>query len=167
MIFSQKIFRLAISLCAITLLLFFLLLFLFSTQGKITEAQYFNYSVLLSCFALPLLYSFFGFYSVYTEARQRALGFRNIWRLVFLPMFIGGLLSLSVIFIFFNTTGKWAEDSLQRGWYELMTENPNPEFMEKNGELLRAMTDLNTNMFSWKVFFLSFSAILFFYFLIS
>jgi len=45
--------------------------------------------------------------------------------------------------------------------------NPYPVLMEKNGEFVKSMTDLNINMFTWKVFFLSFSVIIFFYFLIS
>lgn len=164
---SQKSFRIGISLFMITMLLFFLLLFVFSTQGRMTEAQYFNYSVMISCFLLPVIYAGFAFYNIYGEASIRPLGFRHIWRLSFLPMFIGGLLSLAAIFVFFNTSGSWAEDSLQRGWYDLMTANPNPEFIEKNPDLVKAMSDPNNNMFSWKVFFISFSVILFFYFLIS
>lgn len=165
--FPQNTFRLGLGLFATTILLFFLTLFIFSTQGRMTEAQYFNYSFLLNCFVLPVFYAGVAFYNVYGEAKLKPLGYRRIWQLSFLPMFIGGLLSLGAIFIFFNTSGRWAEDSLQRGWYDLMTSNPNPEFMEKNGELIKAMTDLNINMFSWKTFFISFSAILFFYFLIS
>jgi len=48
-----------------------------------------------------------------------------------------------------------------------MTANPNPEFMEKNEEMVKAMTNSDINMFTWKTFFISFSVILFFYFLIS
>ncbi|HLV23223.1 MAG TPA: DUF4199 domain-containing protein [Moheibacter sp.] len=147
--------------------IFFLLIFIFSTRGNITDAQYFNYSALINCFVLPGLYVIIGFYSIFKIARQRQLSFRQAWQLSFLPMFIGGLLSLVCIFIYFNTAGSWAEDSLQRGWFDLMTANPNPEFMEKNGEMVKAMTNSEINMFTWKTFFISFSVILFFYFLIS
>lgn len=164
---NQRNIKFGIALYFITMLLFFGLLFIFSTRGEMSEAQYFNYSVIICCFVLPLLYAIVGLYNVYLSVCEQPLGRRSIWKLSFLPMFTGGLLSLATIFIFFDTTGSWAEDSLQRGWYELMTSNPNPEFMEKNGELVKAMTDLNINMFSLKVFFISFSVILFFYFLIS
>ena len=154
-------------LAAVTLLLFFLLYFLFSTTGTISEVDYFNYSALINCFLIPALYAGFGFYNAYTFAKIRPLTFGQAWKLTFLPMFIGGLLSLGAIFIFFNTEGAWAEDSLQRGWYELMTANPNPDFMEKNGEFVKQMTKAEINMFTLKVFLISFSAIIFFYFLIS
>lgn len=164
---NQRNLKFGIGLYVVTMILFFGLLFLFSTQGSMTEAQYFNYSILISCFLLPVLYAGVGFYNIYLSAKVEPLGHRQIWKLAFLPMVMGGLLSLGTIFIFFNTSGEWAEDSLQRGWYDLMTSNPNPDFMEKNGELVKAMTDLNINMFTTKIFFISFSLILFFYFLIS
>lgn len=156
-----------LTLFVVTMLLFFLVYYLFSTDGNFSEMQYFNVSVLMSSFLLPLIFVGFAFFNVYKHAKKKVLGFRETWRLAFIPMFVGGLLSLSLIFVFFNTAGSWAEDSLQRGWHELMTANPNPEFMEKNGELVEKMIDLNVNMFSFKVFFLAFSFILFFYFLIS
>ncbi|MGB6083526.1 DUF4199 family protein [Moheibacter sp.] len=164
---NRQIIRLGMLLFLITMSIFFLLIFLFSTQGKISDAQYFNYSAMINCFVLPGLYAGIGFYSTYIVAKKRPVSFRQAWQLSFLPMFLGGILSLASIFIFFNTSGVWAEDSLQRGWYDLMTSNPNPEFMEKNGEFVKSMTDLSINMFTWKVFFLSFSVIIFFYFLIS
>lgn len=164
---NRQIIRLGITLFLTTMLLFFSLIILFSTQGSITDAEFFNYSAMINCFVLPGLYAGMGFYSIFKVAKQRTLSFRQAWQLSFVPMFLGGLLSLGTIFIFFNTSGNWVEDSLQRGWYDLMTSNPNPEFMEKNGEFVTAMTDLKINMFTWKVFFLSFSVIIFFYFLIS
>lgn len=163
----QKTFKLGLILFAINILLFFGLLFLFSTQGSITEAQYFNYSVLISCFLLPALYASVAFYSVYSEAKLQPLHYKKIWRLAFIPMFVGGFLSMSSIFVFFNSSGSWAQDSLQRGWLDLMTANPNPEFEEKNQELINAMSDLSVNLFSLKNFFIFFSIVLFFYFLIS
>jgi|SRR5690606_5834797 len=164
---NKQIIRLGIALFLITMLLFFLLIFLFSTRGSISEAQFFNYSALINCFALPGIYAGMGFYSAFKVAKIRPISFRQSWQLSFMPMFIGGFLSLAAIFIFFNTNGSWAEDSLQRGWYDLVMSNPNQDFMEKNGDFVKNMTDLKINMFTWKTFFLSFSVILFFYFLIS
>ena len=164
---NRQSIRLGITLFLITVSLFFLLIFIFATQGKITDAQFYYYSAMINCFLLPGLYAGVGFYSVFIIAKQRPVTFRQAWQLCFLPMFLGGFLSLATIFIYFNTSGEWVEDSLQRGWHDLIMSNPNPEFMEKNGEFLSGMTDLNINMFTLKVFFLSFSVIIFFYFLIS
>lgn len=164
---NKSSIRFGLILAFLTIAIFLTLYFLFSTQGTISEVQYFNYSALINCFLLPAIYAIGGFYNSYSFAKIQPLSFGQAWKLTFLPMFIGGLISLGFIFIFFNTTGAWVEDSLQRGWYELMTANPNPDFMEKNGEFVENMNDLSINMFTTKVFFLSFSAIIFFYFLIS
>ena len=164
---SKQIIQSGIGLFLVTLALFFGLLFIYSTQGNISDAEYFNYSSYINCFALPAIYAGTGLYNIIKFARIQPMGFGQSFKLAFLPQFFGGLLSLTIIFIYFNTTGTWAEDSLQRGWYELITANPNPEFMEKNREMIKYMTDLNYNMFTLKVFFLSFSMITFFYLLIS
>ncbi|MDD3772422.1 MAG: DUF4199 family protein [Weeksellaceae bacterium] len=164
---NKKIIQVGIGLFLITMSIFFLLFYLFSTNAGISEAQYFNYSALISCFLLPAVYAGLGFYSSYSTAKTRILHFGEVWKLTFLPMFIGGFSSLALIFLFFNKAGAWAEDALQRGWYDLMTENPNPEFMEKNGELVEKMTDASINIFSLKIFFISFSVVVFYYFFIS
>lgn len=164
---NPKIIRFGLLLFASTMALFFLLLFVFSMTGSMTEAQYFNYSALICCFGLPVLYGGVAFYSVFSTAKVRPLGMKQAWLLSFVPMFMGGLLSNASIFIFFNTSGKWAADSLQRGWFNLITANPDPEFLEESQELLSTMADLSINLFSLRNFFLSFSFIIFFYFLIS
>lgn len=82
-------------------------------------------------------------------------------------MFFGGFLSLAVIFIFLNNAGSWAQDSLQRGWYDMITANPNPEFMEANKEWVENMKSSEYKLFTVKNFLMAFSVILFFYFIIS
>lgn len=165
--YQQNIVKHGVILFAITMALFFLLFFLFSTKGNISESDYFNYSAMVSCFVLPALYAGMAFYTIFITAKKQILAFGQAWRMSFLTMFIGGFLSLASIFIFFNTIGSWAEDSLQRGWYDLMTANPNPEFMEKNEAIVQQMFDTSINMFTLKVFFISFAIVLFYYLMIS
>lgn len=165
--FKRLTLRLGFLLFLITIGLFLALYFIFSTNGTISEADYFNYSSLINCFALPALYAGIGFYSVYSAAKLEPLSFGQGFRHAFIPQFIGGILSLAFIFIFFNTTGSWAEDSLQRGWYSLIETNPNQEFMEKNGEFVAGMKDLKYNMFTFRTFTIAFMTILFFYVMIS
>ncbi|HUH35914.1 MAG TPA: DUF4199 domain-containing protein [Moheibacter sp.] len=164
---QQKIIRQGLILFVVTMALFFLLFYYFSTKGSVSESDYFNYSAMISCFVLPALYAGMAFYTVFSTARKQVLEFGQAWRMSFLTMFIGGFLSLGSIFIFFNTIGSWAEDSLQRGWYDLMTANPNPEFMEKNEAIVQQMFDSSINMFTLKVFFISFAVVLFYYLMIS
>lgn len=168
---NKKVIQLGLVLFLLNMAIFFLLFFLFSTQGSISEANYFHYSVIICCFILPVIYAGVGFYSSYSSAKIEPLHFGLIWKLTFMPMFIGGLLSLISIFVFFNTTGSWAEDSLQRGWYEFKLSNLDPELMdEKESELAMSMdkmTDLTINIFRLRMFFLSFTLILFYNFFIS
>ncbi len=159
--------QLGILLFLVTIGLFLILFFVFSTNGKLSETDYFNYSSLINCFVMPPLYAGVGFFSIYSGAKHEPLSFGQGFRRAFLPQFIGGLLSLVFIFVFFNTVGAWAEDSLQRGWHGLMTENPNAEFMEKNKEFIDGMADLTYNMFTFRTFTIAFMTILFFYVMIS
>lgn len=160
-------FRLAGFLILATLLLFFGLYVAFSLNVQITDSDYFNYSTIINCFVLPALYVGVGFYSSFVRAKKQPLTYGQGFKYAFVPQVIGGFVSLAVIFIFFNTTGEWAEDSLQRGWYDLVMENPNPEFIETNKEFIESMSDTSINMFTGKVFFYSFSVIMFFYLMIS
>lgn len=164
---NRATIRLGIILFLATIVLFLLLFFAFSTNGNISEADYFNYSSLINCFVMPALYAGIGFFSAYTQAKKQVLTFSQGFKYAFFPQFIGGLLGLGFIFIFFNTAGSWAEDSLQRGWYDLMTQNPNPEFMEENKDFVKGMADLDHNMFTFRNFSLAFMVILFFYIMIS
>lgn len=165
--YSRLTWKLGAFLFLVTVGLFLTLFFIFSTQGSISEADYFNYSSLINCFVLPALYAGVAFYSVFKSAKLQPLTFGQGFRRAFVPQFIGGILSLAFIFIFFNTVGSWAEDSLQRGWYSLIEANPNQEFMEKNGEFVAGMKDLNYNMFTFRTFTVAFMTVLFFYVMIS
>lgn len=164
---NQLTFRLGGILAIVTLILFFGLYVIFSMNAKITDADYFNYSSLINCFVLPAIYASVGFYSIFKRAKINPVTFGQGFKYAFLPQAIGGFISLGIIFIFLNTSGQWVEDSLQRGWYNLMMQNPNPEFLEKNKEFVESMKDTSINMFTGKVFFYAFSMILFFYLLIS
>lgn len=165
--FSRLTFQFGISLFLVTIGLFLILYYIFSTNGNISDADYFNYSALINCFIMPALYAGFGFFSIYSAAKKQPLSFGQGFRSAFFPQFIGGLLSLIFIFIFFNTVGSWAEDSLQRGWYDLMTANPNPEFMEKNSGIVKGMSESSYNMFTFRTFTVALMTILFFHVMIS
>src|SRR5690625_7721437 len=73
-------------------------------------------------------------------------------------MCVGGLLSLASIFIFFNTTGEWAQDSLKRGLVELRYGNIDEQTMLEEGDKIMAekeiISNLEYNLFSGKNFFI-------------
>lgn len=165
--FNRLTFRLGILLFLITIGLFLGLYFVFSTNGSISEADYFSYSSFINYFLLTFLYAATGFYSIYSASKIKALTFREGFKQSFLPQFIGGITSLILIFVFFNTVGSWAEDSYQRGWHELkhatLTVDSTPEQIQE----VEAMKDLGTNVFSLQYFYVTFSSILLFYVMIS
>lgn len=164
---KNKVYKLAGILFVVTLLLFFGLYFAFATSAKISDENYFNYSWLINSFALPFIYTGVSFYGCYTTAKKEPMKLSTAYKTAFLPMFFGGFLSLAVIFIFLNNGGSWAQDSLQRGWYDMITANPNPEFIEANKELLENMKNPEYKLFTFRNFLMAFSVILFFYFMIS
>lgn len=167
---NQKIAKLAMVLFIITMALFFLLFYLFSTRGDITDADYFNYSAIICSFILPPIYAGVAFYGVYGSAKKEVLSFQKALKLGFIPMFVGGLLSLASIFIFFNTTGEWAQDSLKRGLVELRYGNIDEQTMLEEGDKImaekEAISNMEYNLFSGKNFFIYYSMILFYYLVI-
>ncbi|KMQ72618.1 DUF4199 domain-containing protein [Chryseobacterium koreense] len=90
-----------------TMVVFFLLYFF----GMNT--QYYHNSVLINAFLLPAIYLVGAFLSINNLRKTGArMGFREIFGRAFVPMFVGGLLSVVSIFYFFNKVDPKAKDLL-------------------------------------------------------
>jgi Protein of unknown function (DUF4199) len=91
------------SLLRIGLILFglnfaiFLAVYLFGLN-----ANYYNSTLAANAFALPLLYTVFGIFSILEFRKTQALGLAQAVKRAFVPMWIGGILSLLAIGMFFN-----------------------------------------------------------------
>ncbi|XOD67443.1 MAG: DUF4199 family protein [Flavobacteriales bacterium Tduv] len=101
----------------ITLVVFFVVYFLFR------DGDYFLASVHANAFFVTPLYALFALYITY-RVRGRCSSFPLLqsFGIPFLTLCIGGILSLGVIFLFFNFWGQDAVDILQEGmvrnWFE-------------------------------------------------
>lgn len=98
----------------LTMLIFFITYFFFS------GVNYFETSLKINAFVLPFLYVGIAFWSVksYWNA-NRVVGFRTAFKRAFIPMFIGGILSVFSIFLFLNFGDSAAKDLLN---YQYVTQ---------------------------------------------
>ena len=116
-------YRIGIMLFAVTVLLFFGLYFLGA------DIHYFERTMKINSFVMPALYALGGFYSVYTYKKvEPELGFREGFRKAFIPMFLGGLLSVVTIFSFLNFIDPAAKDLLNYQYIERQKTELNNEY---------------------------------------
>ena len=170
-----------LSLFIITMIIFFAVYYFFS------GIHYFDTSIKINAFVLPVLYCGFAFYSVYILwKKQGRISFREGFRSAFIPMFVGGFLSMAAMAVFLNTADTDARDLLnfqyvQRQKSELDNEyhkakkilkhkEDDDELEKKYQERLQSFAPekvKNKNMLTYKHFFTYFAAILLFYVIIS
>ncbi|WP_292009792.1 DUF4199 domain-containing protein [Chryseobacterium sp.] len=87
---------LGIILFIATMIIFFIVYFFFS------GINYFDTSLKINAFVLPVLYAGTAFWSVKSYWNNHRLGFRDAFKRAFTPMFIGGILSIFSIYLFLN-----------------------------------------------------------------
>ncbi|WP_312075959.1 DUF4199 domain-containing protein [Chryseobacterium sp.] len=87
---------LGIILFIATMIVFFVVYFFFS------GINYFDISLKVNAFLLPVLYAAAAFWSVKSLWNRKKLNFKEAFRSAFYPMFIGGFLSVLSIFAFLN-----------------------------------------------------------------
>ncbi|TXF79416.1 DUF4199 domain-containing protein [Chryseobacterium sp.] len=85
------------------IILFIITMLIFFTVYYISGVNYFNTSLMMNAFLLPVLYCIFAFVSVRTFWKEKGvINFRESFSRAFTPMFIGGFLSVLTIFVFLN-----------------------------------------------------------------
>jgi len=87
---------LGILLFGATMLIFFVVYWFFS------GITYFETSMIVNAFILPVLYAGTAFWSVKSRWNNHRLGFKEAFKRAFVPMFVGGFLSVASIFVFLN-----------------------------------------------------------------
>ncbi|WP_313386119.1 DUF4199 domain-containing protein [Chishuiella sp.] len=177
MISFNKIFKNSLILTAITLVLFFGLYFYFSTNGNVSVKDYYTYSFMICCFILLPVYAIYCFFMIFNLSKKKAINyqtredlmsFKEGFKVGFYTIFFAGAMSLIVIFLFFNTAGEWAQDSLKQGLLDTFTDNMADPKIAKDIELYRNSDGYkNLNLFTIKNFFGLFSMFLSFYIAIS
>lgn len=177
MISFNKIFKNSLVLTLITLGLFFALYLYFSTNGSVTVQDYYTYSFMICCFIVLPLYAIFCFVSILTLSKQKAKNHQSIEELMtfkegfktgFYTIFFAGIMSLIVIFVFFNTYGEWLQNELKLWLWNTATTNPtDPELKKFLSTNINSESYKGLNLFTIKNFFGLFSIFLSFYIAIS
>lgn len=172
----NKVLRSAFILTAIVLVLFFGLYISYSTNGTIDAKDYYKYTMLICCFILVPLFAGFSFFTMLNVSKAKAkiattyeelLTFKDAFKIGFYTMFIAGVVSLAVIFIFFNTSGEWAQDALKNGILETFMGNMDPKMAAEIEKSRKEPEIMNINLFSFKHYFGLLSMFLSFYMAVS
>lgn len=88
---------LGILLFGATMIVFFVVYYFFS------GVEYFDISLKANAFVLPIIYAGTAFWSVKTYwSSHKTVSFRDAFKRAFIPMFIGGILSIFSIYAFLN-----------------------------------------------------------------
>ncbi|MEC5395145.1 DUF4199 domain-containing protein [Bergeyella sp. RCAD1439] len=83
------------------------------------DVHYFRNSITLSAFLLPFIFALGAYFSVSAYRRfKRRLSFKEAYGRAFIPMFIGGLLSFSSIFVYITYLDPSAKDLLNHQYIE-------------------------------------------------
>lgn len=88
---------LGILLFGATMIVFFVVYYFFS------GVEYFDISLKANAFVLPIIYAGTAFWSVKTYwSSHKTVSFKDAFKRAFIPMFIGGILSIFSIYAFLN-----------------------------------------------------------------
>jgi len=87
---------LGIILFIATMIVFFVVYTFFS------GINYFDISLKANAFVLPILYALTAFWSVKSYWNNHKMNFREAFKRAFVPMFIGGILSIFSMYVFLN-----------------------------------------------------------------
>lgn len=112
--FENKILKMKLNpvqkgliLFIITMIIFFMVYYFYN------GLHYFDKTMMANSFVLPILYALFAFFSVRSIWKtENTISFKVAFKNAFLPMFIGGFLSILGMFIFLNYADPAAKDML-------------------------------------------------------
>lgn len=160
----------------------------FVTNVFFRNVNYFRNSIIISAFVLPFLFAAGAYYSVTTYSRwKKVISFKEVYGRAFMPMFIGGLLSISSIFAYITYVDTDTKHLLNYQYIESFKNSleeeyaqakkmikPNTEEMKEleekyaeGKERIAYKIQKNDDMFSFKYFAYIFAGYCVFYLLIS
>ncbi len=91
----------------------------FITNIFFRDVNYYRTSMTLNAFLLPFIFAVGAFLSVTAYSRwKKTLSFKEAYGRAFIPMFIGGLLSIGSIFIYITYVDKDSKDLLNHQYIE-------------------------------------------------
>lgn len=171
---------LGVLLFGATMLIFFVVYWFFS------GITYFETSMIVNAFILPVLYAGTAFWAVKSRWNNHRLGFKEAFNRAFVPMFVGGILSVASIFVFLNfvdtdakkllnyqfvqTNKKKLDDTYKAEKSRLISEKDIKELEEDYQKNLQSFNDTQVkgkDMLTASHFSGYFAAILIFYLVLS
>ncbi|GEM_PF-165518 len=120
--FFESPVNVGLVLFAATMILFFVAYYFFA------DVDYYLTTVKMNAFVMPFLYAGGAMLSVFAYRKKHLISFPEVFRRAFVPMFIGGLLSLISIYIFFNHVDTDARDMLSRQGIQTYVESARTEY---------------------------------------
>lgn len=91
----------------------------FITNIFFRDINYYRTSITLSAFFLPFIFALGAFFSVTTFVKNaEKVSFKEAYGRAFMPMFVGGLLSITSIFVYLNYVDKESKDLLNYQYIE-------------------------------------------------
>ncbi len=105
----------------------------FVTNIFFRDVNYYRTSIVLNAFLVPLVLAIGAFFSVTTYSRyKKEISFKEAFGRAFLPMFVGGLLSVLSIFIYISYVDKDTKDLLNYQYIESYQRSLEEEYSKAN-----------------------------------
>lgn len=147
----KTLWRSAILLFVLTMLIFFVVQFFFKTQDyfQISDYQYILSTSIANAFVVTVIYAIVAATNMLHWNGKPEISFSKIFKLTFIPGFFAGLLSICAIFAYFHYVDSQGIEQLKTEYldYSLVQAKANGEYDEVakvvNSKEVRA-TDLLT-----------------------
>ncbi|MBK1896814.1 DUF4199 domain-containing protein [Chryseobacterium paridis] len=127
---------LGIILFIATMIVFFIAYYFFS------GIHYFDTSLKINAFVLPVIYAATAFWSVKSHWNNHKMGFREAFKRSFVPMFIGGILSIFSIYAFLNFVDTDAKKLLNYQYVERQKSELDSEYKSAR-KILKHQKDID------------------------
>ncbi|MBT2619293.1 MULTISPECIES: DUF4199 domain-containing protein [Chryseobacterium] len=119
-----------------TMIVFFIAYYFFS------GIHYFDTSLKINAFVLPIIYAAAAFWSVKSHWNNHKMGFREAFKRSFVPMFIGGILSIFSIYAFLNFVDTDAKKLLNYQYVERQKSELDSEYKSAR-KILKHQKDID------------------------
>lgn len=119
-----------------TMIVFFIAYYFFS------GIHYFDTSLKINAFVLPVIYAGAAFWSVKSHWNNHKMGFREAFKRSFVPMFIGGILSIFSIYAFLNFVDTDAKKLLNYQYVERQKSELDSEYQSAR-KILKHQKDID------------------------
>ncbi len=110
---SKNVYAIGVVMFAVIMLAFFV------TNIFFRDVHYFRTSIMMSSFLLPFIFAIGAFVSVTSYNKEhKKMSFKDGFKRAFVPMFVGGTLTIASIFVYINFVDKPTKDLLNYQYVE-------------------------------------------------